>query len=391
MSSPQNIVFNNLTFLQNLPNVLIKDISSSSQFSSLVARDYVEFVTYPAGKSFQGFLEQFQKVGSPFTTWEDFEASWKAYTGFTDNFLLTGFMTSYRNILNMGPVDSAPIDDWSDLGAQGVTDEQLISQFKQSFSQFLAQYQYQADGSAGGTTPLDTFFSQWVTNLAVTADIKASTNSGGIDAASYEQVYLAFGFPASEFATRLKAFYDEFVKSAPTSTDPNNIQGFFNPSQLFNQWFEKVRDDYLASKTASGVSLPSADRLDVIDRILRLLVSMIDVLQRISAAQAQRLTFLTNWQQAYTTMLVDIPVFSKGSEPTGIGVDSDAAQTVRQDTATVTQTHQENIKALRTSVQDEAKQMQTTINQSQDAANQQTNMATSILQQLSTILSQIFR
>jgi|ERR1700733_6659426 len=390
MSSPQNIVFNNLTFLQNLPNVLIKKIDDPSA-ASLAPRTYMAGFSYPSGKSLQGFLNQYQKVGSPFTTWDDFQASWKAYTGDTTDGLLTSFVTGYRDILTMGGSTGSPLADWSDLGDQGVTSGQITEQFEQSFSQFLSLYQYQTDGSVGSTTPDDAFFSQWTTEMAVTANLKASTDAAGIDTASYEQVYLAFGFPESEFSAKLKDFYDQFVKSTPTSSNPDSVQGFFNPSQLFSQWFEKVRDDYLASQSASGVSLPSADQLDVIDRILRLLVSMIDVLQRISAAQAQRLTFLTNWQQAYTTMLLDIPVFSKGSNPSGIGADSDAAQTVRQDAATVTQTHQENVKALRTSVQDEAKQMQTTINQSQDAANQQTNMATSILQELSTILSQIFR
>lgn len=386
MSSPQNIVFNNLTFLENLQNIIFKRTVNTSAVT-LTARSYMTSFTYPSGKSLQGFLDQYQKIGAPFTTWDEFEASWKTYTGDTTDNLLLNFMSSYRTMLRMGATGAPPDVDWADLGAQGVTDGQLVSQFKQSFSQFLSLYQYEADGTVGGATPGDAFFEQWVNILTQTADIRDTIS----EVASYEQVYLAFGFPASEFPTRLKAFYDEFVKSQPTLTDPDNVRGIFNPSQLFNQWFEQIRDEYIASRSVSGVSLPSADRLDVIDRILRLLVAMIDVLQRISAAQADRLTFLTKWQQAYTSMLVDIPVFSKGSTPAGIGADSPEAQTVRQDTATVTQTHQENVKALRTSVQDEAKQLQTTINQSQDAANQQTNMATSILQQLSTILSQIFR
>ena len=52
---------------------------------------------------------------------------------------------------------------------------------------------------------------------------------------------------------------------------------------------------------------------------------------------------------------------------------------------------QTKVRAWRDQVGDEAKQMQTALNQSTDAANQQANMGSALLQQLSTILSQIYR
>jgi len=51
----------------------------------------------------------------------------------------------------------------------------------------------------------------------------------------------------------------------------------------------------------------------------------------------------------------------------------------------------QNVQARRSNIQDLAKSTQTTITQSQDASNQLTQMGTSLIQQLSTILSQIYR
>jgi hypothetical protein len=215
--------------------------------------------------------------------------------------------------------------------------------------------------------------------MAVTAQIKDSTDTTGpYDIASFEKVYLAFGFPAADFATKLKEFYDSQVADT----------GWFIPSQAFKDWFEQMRTDYLKSLELSTVGAANGDRLLVIDRILRLLIAMIDVLQRVSASQAERLTFLTHWQQVYTNQLNDVHIFSKGDDTT-VGEKGDANAIGSANT--IMQTQQEKIRGRRSAIQDEAKQMQTVINQSQDAANQQTNMATAILQQMSSILSTIYR
>lgn len=411
MTLPQDpAVFNNLTFLQNLENILEKKpIDAASQTANIqasAAYNYLTNYTYPSGKSIAGFLNTFVQNGNPLASWENFQKQWKLYTGDTSTVTLpsgqvisgleNAFVTTYRAQLNMSTGQGPPSGDWSLIASFGVTEVQIVQQFEQAFSHLLSEYTY-TNGNVAipsqASTPQLTLLSEWFTFMTTTAYITQGANSGsppGVNIASFEEVFLAFGFPASQFATQLKAFYDTLVKQNTTSTSPNDILGYFIPSQVFNQWFDRIRDDYILASTLTTVPSSQTDGLDVINKVLFLLISMINTLQKISASQAARLTFYTNWQNAYTKMLTDVPVIVKGSgSPIGSTSDDDKAS--RQDAATISQTAQQNIQARRDAVQNEAKQMQTTVNQSQDAANQQADIVTSILQELSTILSQIFR
>ena len=158
-----------------------------------------------------------------------------------------------------------------------------------------------------------------------------------------------------------------------------------------------MRDEYIQAQFVSSVGSGETHRTLVIDRILRLLILLIDVLQRITASQASRLTFLTQWQSAYTELLTEVPKFTRGDgTPVGSPNKGGPSQGEKNDWArSEANQHFEKItqiiQARRNTVQDEAKQLQTSLNSSQDAANQQTQIATALLQQLSTLLSQIFR
>ena len=62
----------------------------------------------------------------------------------------------------------------------------------------------------------------------------------------------------------------------------------------------------------------------VLNNVFDLLVIMIEMLQKTAAAQANRLNFLTAWQQAYTTEMNEIHAFianngdeSQANPPTG--------------------------------------------------------------------------
>lgn len=141
-----------------------------------------------------------------------------------------------------------------------------------------------------------------------------------------------------------------------------------------------------------STSLEPGHYVDIIilNRILRLLTNMIEILQEVGIAQAQRLTFLTNWQSAYTDEMTQIHSFVKDNGDKIDGDSSDEAAT-RNDLNQVNSTYTEQIRANNSALNDTAKALQSNINSTNDAQQQEATLATSILQQMTTILSSIFR
>lgn len=136
----------------------------------------------------------------------------------------------------------------------------------------------------------------------------------------------------------------------------------------------------------------------VLDRIFSLLVLMIDVLQKGTAAQANRLNLLTSWQKAYTDKMNQIHAFVAGNGDghtdfsySGLDSGSPQAAAIRQDLNTANTSFTQQMQGNLQVVSNDAKQLQTNINQSNDAVQSQTDMATAVLQQLSTILTSIYQ
>lgn len=127
----------------------------------------------------------------------------------------------------------------------------------------------------------------------------------------------------------------------------------------------------------------------VLNRVFKLLTKMISILQAATAAQSNRLTFLTNWQQAYTDSLNQIHAFAQGN---GDAIDSTSTSdmNLRNDLNQVNSTYTEEIRGNRTLISNAAQGLQTNVNQGNDAVNQQTNLATSIVQEMSQILGTIY-
>jgi hypothetical protein len=392
-----------------------------------------------AGKTIGGFLASINADTNPLIDWQSFLQAWKNYSGDTTNDLEAEFIDDFKKQVgfvdaNGDPVTDPAGTDWEaltnvigeDQQPLGITDDIIKTFWKASFSHFLGSYPYEEVASdidenpdtpdvmvpksiGDATTAPDNFFTAWTTYMARSAEIDDSTSglgdtsANGVDLAAYEQIYVSF-FPQetgetpaqvqARYVSRLSKFYEKSLKENGAGSVEN---GWFIPSHHFDEWFEDLREDFIKDVTVTSVEIrttvtsDAAHRILVIDRILRLLVEMVDVLQRISAAQAQRLSFLTNWQQAYTELVTDVPQFAQGDGSPLEGGGKGPKAFRNNDVNPHMQAILEKVRARRSNVQDEAKQMQTTINQTQDAANQQTQMATSLLQQLSTILGQIFR
>lgn len=143
-----------------------------------------------------------------------------------------------------------------------------------------------------------------------------------------------------------------------------------------------------------STSLQSGEYLNTLqmNRIFDLLLRMIDVLQKVAVSQAEQLKFLNSWQRAYIDKMSEVHTFvGKNSDASYIsGSDTDSG-TARQDLNQTNTTYTEQMRSSGQIAGDTAKAMQANISQTQDAVNQQSNMATSIIQQMNTILASIFR
>jgi hypothetical protein len=140
-----------------------------------------------------------------------------------------------------------------------------------------------------------------------------------------------------------------------------------------------------AIQTSVGLNTNSKGPL-VITRILELLITLLNSVQQVAAAQATRLSFYTSWQRAYTDLLAQVRSFSKNG-PEGL-TDDDI---IDKQLTRANQQYTSELQARQQVVSDDAKSLQSTVNNSQDIAQQQGSMITSFIQQLSSILSTIYR
>lgn len=127
-------------------------------------------------------------------------------------------------------------------------------------------------------------------------------------------------------------------------------------------------------------------RTIILNRVFDLILKMLATMQSTASAQADRLTFLTKWQKGYTDVMNQVKVFAASDPNTATFSDSD-----RGDLNRINQGYTETLRNKRSLISDDAKALQSNVNQSNDAVNQQSTMGTSILQELATILGAIFR
>lgn len=124
-----------------------------------------------------------------------------------------------------------------------------------------------------------------------------------------------------------------------------------------------------------------------INQVFQQLLTMLGTLQGVAIAQAENLNFLTSWQQAYTDLMSQVPVFTASSSI--FGGTSTMATNTRNDVNQVNSTYLEQLRTRNSILGDSAKAMNASLSQTNDAVTQFGNMATSFLQQLSTLLPSI--
>ncbi|GAB4233676.1 MAG: hypothetical protein Tsb0021_12740 [Chlamydiales bacterium] len=203
---------------------------------------------------------------------------------------------------------------------------------------------------------------------------------------TYRNLYFAFVPNATEqdYEASLNRFFDNQI----------NEHGYFLPGHFADEWFETVLTERVGIESASTlVDGTGSEQTRIIFEVFRLLTEMLTTLQRVAAVQAQRLTFLANMQRAYTELIAQIPNVA----PDDIAEASDDISTedqqgsVQQFVQNTTQAYTEKLRSFRSFWSDEARSHQTAVNQTNENVQQQANLATALLSQVSTILGAIFR
>lgn len=342
----------------------------------------------------------FTKTNPLSPTWDLLIADFRGQSGATGpvDSALNAYVDSFRRLLEISTAN----DDWAPLFAEGVSTN-LTSQVEKALDHFLTEITYPRGTTVIPNEPpvlqevgVHGLIGKWINFVSSTAVLRqATTFTSGVDPISYEEIYRHF-FPntnetqfQADFADRLKAFYDDVIDE----------DGFFIPGHHVDKWYADVVQDFIVASGGVGldrtsVSTKGLRSISILLRIFELLTDLIGTMQRVAAAQASYLTFLTDWQAAYTELLRQLPTFTRGGEPlnetgtTGLGKEETDA---RNELNTLNGALSEAIRGSRSIVQDTAKAIQSNINQSNDAVTQQANIATSIIQQLSTLLGTIFR
>lgn len=143
---------------------------------------------------------------------------------------------------------------------------------------------------------------------------------------------------------------------------------------------------------ADPTSLSSANYTStiILNRIFTLILKMITTLQNVAAAQASRLKFMSQWQSAYTDAMSQIHTFIKGDHKAFSGTSS-SDMTARDDLNRLNASYTQTLQNRQSIISDDAKALQSNVNQSTDAVNQQSNLGTAILQELSSLLQVLFK
>ncbi len=202
----------------------------------------------------------------------------------------------------------------------------------------------------------------------------------------FVDVYNAY-FPGSSsgaFTQNLDTFIEQ---------QESQNSGVFIPSQSYGNWLNYIAIQYSQSVGGAGSTTSTADDTNdnangplIINKIMSLLIQLLNTVQNMAAAQANRLTFYTKWQQAYTDLLNQVRSFTVHG-PEGLS----CGNIVNQQLNPENQKYTSEIQARQQVVGDDAKSMQSTVQNSQSIAQQQGNTVTSFIQELQSILSTMYK
>lgn len=269
------------------------------------------------------------------------------------------------------------------IGSQILNDPNLAQQIAtNSFNNFLTTYPYPSANAAVQGSDFSQNFDQYYATVA-------TVNS------AYQLVFQAFFANSTNangttaFQQALASYVNNIITAAPGD--------YFLQSQDFSNWFSKIQKQY--SIALSGAAAPTqtsdgatTDDVLILNKIFDLIVTIVGTLQSVTIAQSNRLNFLTSWQQAYTNLQGQIRTFVQGGPENPVLSGTASANANARDALNqANQTYTQEIQARRSVISDDSQSLQNVVNNSNDITNQQTSIATQIIQTFSTILSSIYR
>lgn len=308
----------------------------------------------------------------------------------------------FLNVVNHSLMLQSPNPDGAVMAAV-VQPAVFTDIYVQAFKKFIQGFQYTGttfEGTPAAPTVNQDYFSdrfnEFFFQLA-SVDNTTPLIGQGIPILNFQDIFTAY------FGNNVTAFENFLANYINQQVFPANNQGLsFIPSQDVGAWLQQVQQAYSISLKGSGAPLISSvgqttRKTDILESIFSLLVKMIGTLQKVAAAQSDRLQLLAQWEGAYTNLETAVPTFTAGDGTIFGGTygnnsnTTNVAITSRDDANSLNQTFTETIRSRRTQVDNTAKSTQNNLNQSNDTANQQSDAATTILQNLRTILSSIYK
>lgn len=216
------------------------------------------------------------------------------------------------------------------------------------------------------------------------------TPSGTLSLSSYEAIWNAAHPIDTSNVTAVAARHAAFVAAARQFFSDQSLQdGYFLPSSSFSAWIQQVIIPVIPDH--SSLSSNDSYKVIIINKILLLLIALIGAIQNMGIAQAHRLTFTSNFERAYTTLQTQIPVFLRGDFTIVGGTDSGQTNARNELNSSFNSFITQNLRNLGGLQDNAAKSQQSSLNQTNDAVNQQTDMVSTFIQQLSSLLSTILK
>jgi hypothetical protein len=125
----------------------------------------------------------------------------------------------------------------------------------------------------------------------------------------------------------------------------------------------------------------------ILNNIYGLVNGVVNALQSATVAQANRITLFTTWQSAYTNELAQIPIFTKTTGlPPGQSYTSSQMTTLTNLVGRYTS----QVQNRQSVIANASKTLQSNVDQSNNAVNAQSTLATTLIQQFSTLLASAF-
>lgn len=314
------------------------------------------------------FLQGLDPTGATMGGWSDL-VIFPASSGTADNSIL---------------IDPETSQTLKDIYGNAITTPAQLNLLMMSNTFTYFMQHYSLPSTLLFNSPARQFIMDWQRFLVSRGTIEDSGTSQLAGFPDYREIYDAFNPTgnAAEYQQKLVEYYRETV----------NQYGYFLPSHFLAGWVKKVQETALVSVGAlSSISGTGSSKTLILLRLFVLLVEMIEQLQRVTAAQANRLKFYASYQKAYTQLLAKIPVINVKNIAQRVDADGQTETQIAQAVQQFTSQWTEIQRGYRSVVGDESKEHQTAVNQSNEIVNQQAQLGTSILQQMSTILTTIFK